>query len=63
MLLNTRMLAQGNLLFDSNRAMFGGGIMMDDRCLVGLFIIVAGIDFIFVILARTCSLCKHDFRG
>ncbi len=34
MLLNTRMLAKGTLLFDSNTAMFGGGIMMDDRCLV-----------------------------
>ena len=36
MLLNTRMLAKGTLLFDSNKAMFGGGIMMDDRCLVCL---------------------------
>ena len=33
-LLNTRMEASGKLLFDSNRAVFGGGIAMDDRCLV-----------------------------
>ena len=33
-LLNTRMQASGKLLFDSNVAVFGGGIAMDDRCLV-----------------------------
>ena len=36
MLLNTRMSAEGTMLFDSNVAVFGGGIMMDDRCLVGI---------------------------
>lgn len=36
MLLNTRMLAKGTLLFKGNKAMFGGGIMMDDRCLVSI---------------------------
>ena len=34
MLLNTRMLAKGTMTFSDNNAMFGGGIMMDDRCLV-----------------------------
>lgn len=34
MLLNTRMQAHGSILFKSNNAIFGGGIMMDDRCLV-----------------------------
>ena len=33
-LLNTRMRANGTLLFDSNVAVFGAGIAMDDRCLV-----------------------------
>ena len=35
-LLNTRMQANGTLLFDSNVAVFGAGIAMDDRCLVNL---------------------------
>lgn len=34
MLLNTRLQALDNLLFMNNQAVFGGGIMMDDRCLV-----------------------------
>ena len=33
-LLNTQMRASGVLEFDSNTAVFGGGIAMDDRCLV-----------------------------
>ena len=33
-LLNTRMEASGSLWFEGNRAVFGGGIAMDDRCLV-----------------------------
>ncbi len=33
-LLNTRMQASGALLFLNNTAVFGGGIAMDDRCLV-----------------------------
>ena len=33
-LLNTRMQANGTVVFDSNVAVFGGGIAMDDRCLV-----------------------------
>ena len=36
MLLNTRMQASGDMLFDRNNAAFGGGIMMDDRCLVSV---------------------------
>ena len=38
-LLNTRMQASGNMMFDSNRAVFGGGIAMDDRCLVRMYVI------------------------
>ena len=33
-LLNTQMKASGVLVFDKNTAVFGGGIAMDDRCLV-----------------------------
>ena len=33
-LLNTRMQASGTMLFEGNVAVFGGGIAMDDRCLV-----------------------------
>ena len=33
-LLNTQMKASGALKFDDNTAVFGGGIAMDDRCLV-----------------------------
>ena len=33
-LLNTRMQASGTMLFEKNVAVFGGGIAMDDRCLV-----------------------------
>ena len=33
-LLNTKMDAYGDMLFLSNSAVFGGGIAMDDRCLV-----------------------------
>ena len=33
-LLNTRMQASGTLLFEKNVAVFGGGVAMDDRCLV-----------------------------
>lgn len=35
-LLNTQMKASGVLQFDGNTAVFGGGIAMDDRCLVTL---------------------------
>ena len=35
-LLNTQMKASGVLVFDGNTAVFGGGIAMDDRCLVTL---------------------------
>ncbi|CAI7990699.1 hypothetical protein GBAR_LOCUS524 [Geodia barretti] len=35
-LLNTQMRASGVLEFDSNTAVFGGGIAMDDRCLLEL---------------------------
>lgn len=34
MLLNTRMVVSGEMLFADNTATFGGGITMDDRCLV-----------------------------
>ncbi|XP_019851702.1 PREDICTED: uncharacterized protein LOC109581757 [Amphimedon queenslandica] len=34
MLLNTRMQAHGDMRFEYNNAIFGGGIMMDDRCLL-----------------------------
>lgn len=34
MLLNTRMVVNGEMLFANNKATFGGGITMDDRCLV-----------------------------
>ena len=37
MLLNTRMQASGVMLFEGNSAVFGGGIMMDDRCLVSVY--------------------------
>ena len=33
-LLNTKMDAHGEMLFMNNSAVFGGGIAMDDRCLV-----------------------------
>ena len=45
MLLNTRMQAHGNMVFESNNAIFGGGIMMDDRCLVSY---INNIDFCIV---------------
>ena len=35
-LLNTRMQASGTLRFERNTAVFGGGMAMDDRCLVGV---------------------------
>ena len=34
MLLNTRMGVSDTILFERNQAVFGGGITMDDRCLV-----------------------------
>ena len=37
-LLNTRMEASGSLWFEANRAVFGGGIAMDDRCLVSSYV-------------------------
>ena len=39
-LLNTQMMVQENtsLLFDSNTAVFGAGIAMDDRCLVSTWV-------------------------
>ena len=33
-LLNTILTARGTILFESNSATFGGGLAMDDRCLV-----------------------------
>ena len=33
-LLNTQMKASGVMVFENNTAVFGGGIAMDDRCLV-----------------------------
>ena len=35
-LLNTILRAVGTILFESNSATFGGGLAMDDRCLVTL---------------------------
>ena len=45
-LLNTILTAKGTLLFESNSATFGGGLAMDDRCLVRKFI--------------NKALCVHD---
>ncbi len=35
-LLNTILRASGTILFESNTAVFGGGLSMDDRCLVSV---------------------------
>ncbi len=35
-LLNTRMEVNGSLWFQANRAVFGAGLAMDDRCLVSV---------------------------
>ena len=37
-LLNTRMEVNGSLWFQANRAVFGAGLAMDDRCLVSVHI-------------------------
>ena len=34
-LISAHLQAQGNMEFESNSAMFGGGLAMEDRCLVG----------------------------
>ena len=44
-LLNTQMKTSGVLKFDDNKAVFGGGIAMDDHCLV---------------MVIRCNACKKD---
>ena len=48
-LLNTRMDAHNAMNFINNTAVFGGGIAMDDRCLVGYLCVNKHMLYIFAI--------------
>lgn len=42
-LLNTQMDAYGTIVMDQNTAAFGGGLAMDDRCLVCTYVLCLGV--------------------
>lgn len=39
-LISAHLQAQGNMIFERNSAMFGGGLAMEDRCLVSCSLLV-----------------------
>jgi len=57
-LLNTKMDAHGEMLFMDNSAVFGGGIAMDDRCLVCVLYYVS-CCVCCVCYAYLCCVCEN----